>query len=231
MTGLAITVLVASLAGSLHCMAMCGPLVAMHGGAASLRLALVHGFGRLLTYTSLGAAAGLVGGAVNLAGSLAQVQHAATIVAGLAILGGGVHAIAIARGWIAAGPARGAWFQRGLVQLRVHRRPSTRAAIAGILTGLLPCGWLWAFVVTAAGTARASSGALVMGAFWLGTMPAMTGMLAAGGPLLARIRARMPVLTACVLVALGLATLASRWRDAGVTGATAPHCHACHEAT
>jgi hypothetical protein len=53
----------------------------------------------------------------------------------------------------------------------------------------------------------------------------MTGVLAVAGPLIARLRARIPVITACVLIALGLVTLASRWQDAGPSGATAPHCH------
>jgi uncharacterized membrane protein YdjX (TVP38/TMEM64 family) len=64
-----------------------------------------------------------------------------------------------------------------------------------------------------------------MAVFWLGTVPAMTGVLALGGAALGPIRRRMPVISACVLIALGLATLAMRWQDAGPTGATAPHCH------
>lgn len=224
MTGaLLATVLVSSLAGSLHCLAMCGPLVAMHGGAHGLRLALVHALGRLATYVALGTIAGLVGGAVEIAGSAAKIQHAATLVAGAAIVLWGAHAIAVARGWVRGSRATGALFQRGLVQLR-GKRPATRAWLVGVLTGLLPCGWLWAFVITAAGTGHAATGALVMGVFWLGTVPAMTGALALGGSLITRLRARMPVITACVLMVLGLSTLATRWSYVP----TAPHCH-CHD--
>jgi sulfite exporter TauE/SafE len=100
----------------------------------------------------------------------------------------------------------------------------------GTLTGLLPCGWLWAFVITAGGTGHPLSGAAVMAAFWIGTVPAMVGLLAFAGPVIAGIRARMPVVTAMVLIALGLGTLAFRWRDAGVVQVIAPHCH-CHGAT
>jgi hypothetical protein len=53
----------------------------------------------------------------------------------------------------------------------------------------------------------------------------MTGLLAFGGPLLARLRRKLPLITAGVMIALGLVTLAMRWRDAGAAGATAPHCH------
>jgi hypothetical protein len=34
----------------------------------------------------------------------------------------------------------------------------------------------------------------------------------------------MPAISACVLIALGLLTLAVRWTDAGAAGVTAPHC-------
>jgi len=152
------------------------------------------------------------------------MQHIASIVAGTVIAGWGVHAIAVARGWLPAPAAHGALFQRGLVQLR-SRRAAGRAWLIGVLTGLLPCGWLWAFVVSAAGTAHPATGAMVMAVFWLGTVPAMTGVLALGGALVDRIRRRMPVISACVLIVLGVSTLASRWIDAGAAGATAPHCH------
>ncbi len=223
MIALLATIFVTSLAGSLHCLAMCGPLVGLVG-EHSLRLAGVHALGRLLTYVTLGAAAGLVGGAVNLAGRLGQVQHAATLIAGAIIVIWGVRTIAIARSWWTPRRAEGAAFARGLVRLR-GRRPVVRAWIAGALTGLVPCGWLWAFVVSAAGTGSALVGASVMAAFWLGTVPAMTGLLAIAGPLVDRLRARVPVITAIALIALGLGTLAWRWNDAGVHGVTQPSCH------
>ena len=94
----------------------------------------------------------------------------------------------------------------------------------GTLTGLLPCGWLWAFVITAGGSGHVASGAAVMAAFWLGTVPAMVGVLGVLGPALGRLRARMPAITAIALIAVGLGTLAMRWHDAG----QATHCYLCH---
>jgi sulfite exporter TauE/SafE len=224
MTALWATIFASSLAGSLHCVAMCGPLVGLHAGARSLRLALVHALGRLTTYAALGALAGLFGGVVDMAGHLAAIQRGAAIASGILIVGWGLRTIAIARNWIAASGAAPVLFQRGLVQLRT-RRAVSRAWLIGVLTGLLPCGWLWVFVVSAAGTGRAWTGAAVMAVFWLGTVPAMIGVLAFGGPVLAWARRKLPVITAGVMIALGLVTLATRWRDAGATGAIAPHCH------
>lgn len=250
MTALLVAILVASLAGSLHCVAMCGPLVGLHGGARSLRLALVHALGRLTTYAALGAIAGLVGGAIDVAGRLAAAQRVASVAAGVVIVGWGLHAIAAARGWLRTGSRGAVVFRRGLTQIRSRQparllhgggppprrqgrrepqprrlRFARRAWLIGVLTGLLPCGWLWAFVVSAAGTASPAAGAAVMAVFWLGTVPAMTGVLAIAGPAIDRLRRKLPVISACVLIALGLVTLGVRWRDAGATGATTPHCH------
>lgn len=224
MTALWTTILASSLAGSLHCVAMCGPLVGLHGGARSLRLALVHALGRLTTYAALGALAGLIGRAVDLAGHVAAIQHGAAIAAGIITVGWGLRTLAIARGWMQTASAAPALFTRGLVQIRT-RRAVSRAWLVGVLTGLLPCGWLWVFVVAAAGTGSPWAGAGVMSVFWLGTVPAMTGLLAIGGPAIARVRRKLPVISASVVIALGLVTLATRWSDAGAIGATTPHCH------
>ena len=219
-------VFVASLAGSVHCVAMCGPLVGLHGGIRTARLALVHSLGRLATYIALGIAAGAIGRAVDLAGRLGDVQRAATIVAGVAIATWGAWSLAVARGWLSSRRrAGGARFSSGLARIRT-KPPRLRAWLTGALAGLLPCGWLWAFVVMAAGTGSPIAGGLAMLAFWLGTVPAMVGLLAFAGPVLARIRDRLPAATAIALIVLGLGTLAIRWRDAGVDQVTTPHCHA-----
>ena len=49
MTALMPAILLSSLLGSVHCVAMCGPLVGLHGGARTLRLALMQSLGRLAT--------------------------------------------------------------------------------------------------------------------------------------------------------------------------------------
>ena len=216
--------------GSVHCLAMCGPLVGLHGGARSVRLALAHSLGRLATYVTLGAFAGLLGGALDVAGRLGGVQRIAMLGAGAAVMAIGLVHAAQAAGlrWFIRTPApKRTAFSTALVQLRT-RRPRTRAWLMGTLTGLIPCGWLWAFVVTAGSTAHAATGALVMLAFWLGTVPAMVGILGIAAPLFARLRARMPAFTAIALITLGATTIALRWRDAGVAQVTSPRCPHCH---
>jgi sulfite exporter TauE/SafE len=214
-----------SLLGSIHCVAMCGPLVGLHGGARTIRLALVHALGRLTTYALLGTLAGLVGRAIDLAGDLGTVQRAASLVAGAVVVGWGLYQLAIARGWRRPASAPGTTaFTSGLVRIRT-RRAVARTWLVGVLTGFLPCGWLWAFVVVAAGTGSALGGLLVMTVFWLGTVPAMTGVLAFGGPVIDWLRRRLPAVTAVAMIVLGLGTLAMRWGDAGRAQVEQPSCH------
>lgn len=227
MTGSLTTIAIASLIGSIHCAAMCGPLVALHGGARTLRLAVIHSLGRLTTYCAIGALAGGLGKAIDRAGELAVVQHAATITAGIAIVGWGAFQLA---GQLRATPTAArptTTFGDALVRIRTTRGAAVRAWLIGVLTGLLPCGWLWAFAVSAAGTGSPLDGITVMVAFWLGTVPAMLGVLTFGGPIVMWLRRRLPIVTALVVVAIGIATLARRWDAVGGT-AQAPACHGEH---
>jgi uncharacterized protein len=219
-------VFASSIVGSLHCVAMCGPLVGL-GSARTARLALVHSLGRLVTYAIIGMLAGAIGRAVDVAADLAAIQRAATILAGVAILAWGGVQLATAVGWRRSSSTKlGTAFSSGLVQIRSHP-PALRAWLTGVLTGLLPCGWLWAFAIAAAGTGSALYGGAVMVVFWAGTVPAMLGVMTLGGSLLARLRARLPAITAIVLIVLGLGTLALRWNDAGEGQVTRPSCPMC----
>ena len=100
--GVLASILAASALGSLHCVAMCGPLAGMHG--RSLRLAWMHSLGRLATYVVLGTLAGAVGGAIDLAGRLGNMQRVATIVAGLVVTRVGARTLPVslvAATWVA----------------------------------------------------------------------------------------------------------------------------------
>jgi len=237
MTGLLVTVLAASLVGSLHCVGMCGPFVGFYagadssGGARRMLSHAVYSGGRLLSYVMLGLAAGSIGAVLDLAGSLAGVQRIAGITAGVVMVAWGVLALLQIRGVSIFKHTR----TQGPVAKMVRqgfgfvggKPPLVRAATVGLLSGLLPCGWLWAFLVTAAGTGFALGGAAVMTAFWLGTVPALVavglGAQLISGPL----RRHVPAITAVLLVALGLFAIIGR--PASVTAAVAKHQHNAQE--
>ena len=232
-----VAVVASSTLGSLHCLAMCGPLVAVaHPGAtgavpgasrlglaALSRTASLHSLGRLVAYLVLGAAAGLVGAVLNLAGNLANVQRVAAIVSAVFLVAWGLWMMFGKRA-VSVG-ANGGAFGQGLVQLR-RRAPRWRPLWLGMLTGLLPCGWLWAFVASAAGAATWWGGAATMAAFWLGSLPVMVGVVSLGGRALTQLRGKASLITGLVLVVLGLYQLVHRWDSSGAAGVTAPSC--CH---
>jgi sulfite exporter TauE/SafE len=234
-TALIAGIFVASLLGSLHCAGMCGAFLALavtpdeqsRVGKTSLHVA--YNAGRLCSYATLGLIAGLVGRSLDIGGEMVGVQRAAAIGASLLMIGFGLVAVARAQGysikrWHAprafhavvqgAYSAAGAW------------SPVGRAFAIGTLTTALPCGWLYAFVLTAAGTGDPISGAMAMAAFWLGTLPVM-GVLGVGlQSLFGPMRRHLPMATAILLVIVGVLSLAGRVRQVREAGTTTEvFCH------
>jgi len=213
------SVLVASLAGSLHCAGMCGGFVAFYSGAGRAtggrRFAthVAYNGGRLTTYLVLGALAGSLGAAVDLAGRMAGATRMAALVAGLLMVGWGVYALLQSLGvrlprlplpsWI------GRMTSRTYAKLR-DRPPLFRALLLGLTSTLLPCGWLYAYALLAAGTASPWLGMLVMAAFWAGTVPVMLGLGLSVQAFAAPLRRRLPAVTAAMLILVGLLWLAGR---------------------
>lgn len=215
---LALAVLLASLLGSVHCAAMCGAFVCFYatdgasgsarGGAAGHA---AYNAGRLISYLLLGTVAGALGSGVNRAGTLAGVQAGAALLSGVLMIGWGVGALLTARGVrVAAPPVPARWqHAMGTVLQRVRQRPPVvRAAITGLATTLLPCGWLYAFVVTAGGTGSVLRGAMVMLVFWVGTLPMMVAFGLGARRLFGPLRSRLPMISASAIVVLGVLSIA-----------------------
>ncbi len=219
MNALVLSVLGASLLGSPHCAAMCGGFVCFFSGQQGARTnwlthATYHA-GRLVAYALLGAAAGMAGAGFDLAGRMAGFQRPAAVAAGTLLILWGLAGLAAAAGFGRTATAAPAGFRmllsRAIARV-ADKPPIIRALTVGLLTALLPCGWLYVFVATAASTGSALSGAIVMAAFWAGTVPVLAGVGAlaqrAAGPL----RARLPVVTAAVLLVLGVLTVAGKFQ-------------------
>ncbi len=222
MLALAGTVFVASLAGSLHCAGMCGGLVAFAaagGRGAPVHLAY-HG-GRLVSYAALGLVSGALGAAIDLGGSAVGVKQGAAAVAGGLMVAFGVVVLLRWKGVRVPHPPAPAFVREGfgrLMKRTAAQPPVLRAATIGLLSAFLPCGWLYAFVVTAAGTGSPWYGALAMAAFWAGTVPVLAALGVGVQKLTGPLRRHLPVAPAVVLVAVGLATVFGRLEIPDYTG-------------
>jgi hypothetical protein len=220
---LPLAVLAASLLGSVHCAAMCGGFVCLYSGARSRRESVratasvaphaAYNAGRLVSYLVLGAMAGSVGHGVQRIGGVAGVGRLAAIVAGALMVawGGGTLLVALGvrvpRG--TAPRALQAMLTSALVRFR-GRSATVRGAATGLLTTLLPCGWLYVFVATAGGTGRVADATLVMFFFWLGTLPMMVTVGLGAQRLFGSFQRRLPLVSAGAAVVLGLLSMAGK---------------------
>jgi len=199
------------LGGFGHCVGMCSPFVLFvsrrfagpgggRGGAFAAQA--WYTFGRVITYAVLGAAAGALGGALQRAGAFVGLQRAALMIAGAVLVAWALAALSD----VARLQAGGALFRRvtGLLHGRVPGHP----LVAGLVLGLLPCGFLYSAVVGAVGRGGAIEGASALALFGVGTAPALLGVSIAD-ELLARRRALVNRLAQVFILAMGLMFL---WR-------------------
>ena len=217
-----VTIFLASLLGSFHCAGMCGAFLSIAIGdpAAGFRrqvsVQAAYHAGRAITYIAIGIAVGALGGLVNLAGVATGIRPiAATFTGGMMVLFGIIallraHGVRVGR--VNLPPAWQGLIRRGHL-IAMSRPPIVRALMIGLLTTLLPCGWLYLFAAAAAGTGSAGRGALVMVVFWLGTLPmlAMIGIGIRG--LLGPVARRLPTVTAVMMLGVGALTL---WGRTGI---------------
>ncbi len=178
--------LLAGLAGTPHCLGMCGGISAALGcprrapearGLMPDAPLLALQFGRLCGYGLLGALAGFAGanlaakgmGQLPLTGpSLRLALALIMVLIGLQIAGGYHPLGALER----LGEPLWRWARGPAVRLR-HRTGLPARFAAGLLWALLPCGLLYGMLAAAAASGSALHGTLLLGSFGLGTMPAL----------------------------------------------------------
>lgn len=172
--------LVAGLAGSGHCLAMCGGMAGLigarrDGDGKPIRRTLAYNLGRLFTYSVGGLLAGLLGRAVGLAAGLGVAAGQLRILSGAIIVLAGLYLLT-GRRVFAPFEKLGekAWAQVAPLAVRQLRREGLASTVTlGMLWGWLPCGMTWSMLAIAAATTSPLQGAGIMAAFGLGTLPAM----------------------------------------------------------
>lgn len=222
MIELAGAVLGATLIGSPHCVGMCGGFVCfVTGDASGKRRWLVQGayhLGRLVSYGSLGMIAGSLGEGIENAGASFGLSRAAPIVAGVLMIVWGGSNLLRAIGARTSRPASASPLSRVLAPFVRGMRdwhPLARASAIGLVTTVIPCGFLYGFVAVAGGTGSPLSGILVMIVFWAGTLPVLASLGLLADRAIGALRLRLPILSASILIVLGILTLAGRMHPLG----------------
>ncbi len=210
------SIFVASLLGSLHCAGMCGAFLAIvvgDGSRPSRGAQVAYHLGRLVTYMLLGAIAGGIGQLVDLAGTLAGLQKVAISISAIVMIVFGISSLLTTlgiRGFKWQPPKFLAAFTSRGHQFAMKYGPVARGGLFGLFTTLIPCGWLYAFVAAAAGTASISLGSLTMLVFWSGTLPVMVSLGMGLRGIIGLTGKRVPMITCIALVAIGAVTLFNR---------------------
>jgi len=173
-----IAVFFVGLLGGVHCLGMCGSIVGMltaqlpkHGTRWPFHLA--YNSGRLASYMAAGALAGTIGQAGLLWRDVVPVQHLLFGLSSLMLIALGLYLAGI-WGMVRRLEQLGGMLWQYVQPLTRGLLPVTtviRALLLGILWGWLPCGLVYSVLVTALASGDAQTGALVMLAFGLGTLP------------------------------------------------------------
>ncbi len=191
--------------GSAHCAGMCGPLALAlphwgRGRSSFLLGRLLYNFGRIITYALMGAAFGLLGQGVALAGLQRWVSLGlgALILIGVFVSPRFANKVPVTRGvnWLKA--TLGALFQRRALPAMFG---------IGLLNGLLPCGLVYVACAAATATGDVLSGMRYMIAFGAGTLPLLLAISLLGTKLQFALRFKLQRLIPVSLALVGMLLL------------------------
>ncbi len=216
-----------------HCVGMCGGIVLAYtstkvddkwGKAKQAIAHLNYSFGRILTYTLLGAIFGYIGGVAtfnNIAnGTLWIVAGIFMILAGLSLIGKVKFLTLIEHSF-----SKSKWYQESFRKL-LHSQSLSSFFILGMLNGLLPCGFVYFFAITAASTGSPFWGAVVMFIFGISTIPALFSLgFFVGLFKQTSLRNTMIKLAAILVIAYGIFTIYNGYKYIADPNRTLLQCH------
>lgn len=163
------------LGGSLHCVAMCGPIamalpLTTREKWTVILQSLLYNFGRISTYGIMGFFFGLMGWGISLTG----YQNGLSIGLGIMLILSAIFTLSIERN-LFQHPVFTKQIQRvmGKLQKLLAIRNNSSAYRIGLLNGLLPCGLVYIALAGSLATGSHWSGAFYMVLFGLGTLPLM----------------------------------------------------------
>lgn len=173
-----VAVFVVGLLGGVHCLGMCGSIVGMlttqlPPGGARWPFHLAYNSGRITSYTLAGLLVGEIGQAGLLMRDVVPIQHLLFALSSLMLVALGLYLAGI-WGAVRHIERAGKWLWQRIQPLSRNLLPivsPVQAFLLGMLWGWLPCGLVYSVLVTALASGHAQSGAMIMLAFGLGTLP------------------------------------------------------------
>ena len=203
-----ITLILAALglgfASGFHCIGMCGPIALSLGLSKKQQVNfhlqnLTYQFGRILTYSILGAIVGIVGEGFQLAG----IQQYISIFAGVLLM---IMALFSFGGDFASKiPA----INNALLKVKINlgkflqKSDYSSRFLTGLLNGLLPCGMVYMALTASLAAGGIWQSSFFMFLFGIGTFPFMFAVVFIGNFLTATLRVKILNIIPVLMIGLG----------------------------
>ncbi len=232
---LIITAFLTGLAGSIHCVGMCGPLaLALPFHAFNSSKKWIAGFlyntGRVCSYASIGLLAGLAGRGLNWFG----FTQTLSVILGVLIISSVILPRLFSNKIIKLPAFLTNAQMNGLQYLMKKQQPLWMFPV-GILNGFLPCGLVYMAVAAALVAGKVHQSVLFMTFFGMGTIPAMILVVVAGQNMSLAARTSLRKLVPFISLIIGTMLLlrglnlnipyVSPYMSPNLTGDSAIDCH------
>lgn len=192
-------------ASGFHCIGMCGPIAISMGLTKNQKANfylqnLTYQFGRIFTYSLLGAVVGIIGQSFEFAG----FQSYLSIMVGVLLVTMAVFSFG-GKDFASRIPM----ISKALLKVKINlgkilQKPDYKSRfITGILNGLLPCGMVYMALTASIAAGGIWQSALFMFLFGIGTFPFMFAVVFIGNFLTATLRVKILNIIPVLMIGLG----------------------------
>lgn len=203
--GLIVSAIALGFASGFHCIGMCGPIALSMGltkkQAANFYLQnLTYQFGRIFTYSLLGALLGIIGQGFEMAG----FQKYLTISAGVLLIIMAVFSFG-GKDFASKIPFLSKFLYSVKMNLgKLLQKADYRSRFTtGLLNGFLPCGMVYMALTASLAGGGIWQGALYMALFGLGTLPFIFAIVLAGNLMNQAFRVKVLKAVPVIMIILG----------------------------
>ncbi|MCW7457942.1 sulfite exporter TauE/SafE family protein [Leptospira bandrabouensis] len=160
---------------SFHCVVMCGPFVSLLQTEKGKQIPIyLYHLGRLISYSFLGMVLGFLGKGANALGDLTAVRGVAGVLTFLFLI------VFTIRTYSTKSTSSFGYLPQGIRKfIETIRSRFSKNGLGfgiGMVSALLPCGVLYPAYAASFATGSLLNGGFVMLFFYMGTVPALTGL-------------------------------------------------------
>jgi sulfite exporter TauE/SafE len=211
------------LAGTGHCLGMCGPLViALPGQYGRWQAHAIYHAGRLITYTAVGTALGGAGqGLVHLWGLsseetmiwAARIQIGFSLPVALFLLVLGLNRLGLGSEpqWLSTAIPRLIPGYSAVMKHVLRGQSHRWLFVMGLMLGLLPCGLSYGVFARALAAGGAAQGALMAALFGFGTLPGLLLLATGAAAVWQRYRTQMEMMAGLIMIGMAFSLLLDIW--------------------